>query len=82
MDNYDNILQRVIGALSVVISVDDSSLNELTPLDKDNGVELIDLAKLVIECERMFRITIHDEYVHEFKTIGQLAEYIARRLDD
>ena len=82
MDNYEKIMQRVITALSDIISVDESTLGEFTMLNQDNGIELIDLAKLVIECEQMFRTVIYDEYVHEFNTIGDLTEYIAKRRDE
>lgn len=50
---------------------------ELTP---QQGVEKIHLAKLVIECEKKFKTTIHDEDVAGLCTIKDFAKYIENSL--
>ena len=46
------------------------------------GVKPIDLARLVIACEKRWRITLHDDEVAGFRRLGELAEHIQRMLDD
>ncbi|MDR0819822.1 MAG: acyl carrier protein, partial [Oscillospiraceae bacterium] len=79
MDNTDKTIEKIINELSEIISVDPDELNFHTPLTAEYGVEPIDLAKLVIECERKFRVKIFDEDVHELLNVEDLALYIERR---
>jgi len=75
------ITDKIIGLLSEIISVEPEELNFRTPLTPEYGVEPIDMARLVIDCEHKFRVKIYDEHVHEFKIIDDLAQYIEARLD-
>lgn len=56
-----------------------SSEMELTP---EFEIEKIHLAKLVMECEKNFKITIYDEKVHTFHTVGELVKYIENVLSE
>jgi acyl carrier protein len=69
-------LEVIISLLSEIISVRENDLSGRTPLTPEYDIELIDLAKLMIEIERRFELTIHDEIVHTFKTLNDLAEHV------
>ncbi|MDR2530283.1 MAG: phosphopantetheine-binding protein [Oscillospiraceae bacterium] len=78
----DTTVERIIELLAETISEDASHLHERSALTPEAGVEPIDLAKLVIDCEKAFTIQIHDEDVHTFRDVWTLAEYITAALDD
>jgi acyl carrier protein len=40
------------------------------------------VARLVIQCEKYFKINIHDEDVHTFKCVKDIVEYIENLLSD
>lgn len=68
--------------LSEIIGSDDEDITPDTELTIDNGIEAIDIAKLLIECEQCFNITIHDEDVHTFKKVRDIVEYIKKIKSD
>lgn len=69
-------LDIIISLLSEIISISESDLSGRTPLTPEYDIELIDVAKLMIEIERRFEITIHDEIVHTFGTLNDVAEHV------
>ncbi len=72
------VFQRVAKILSEIIELDYEDIEPETQLTTDNGIEAVHIAKLVIECEKKFNITIHDENVHSFKCVNDIAEYIEK----
>lgn len=45
-------------------------------LASDLGVNSLELADLVYLCEEKFNIVIEDEYLHNFKTVGDIVSYL------
>lgn len=70
------VFQKVAKILAEIIEIDFEELTPETELTIDNGIEAIHIAKLIMKCEKKFNITIHDEDVHSFKCIQDIAEYI------
>lgn len=63
--------------------VDELSVNEadITPdaeLIGDLGINSLELADLVLQCEEKFDIEIGDEDIHGFVTVGDVADYLER----
>lgn len=69
-------LDIIITLLSEVISASEDELSGRTPLTSEYDIEPIDIAKLMIEIEKQFEVTIHDEDVHTFQTVNDVAEYV------
>lgn len=72
------VFQKVAKILAEIIELDYEDITPETELTIDNGIEAVNIAKLVIECEKKFHITIHDENVHNFKCVNDIVEYIKR----
>ena len=65
------------------IIVDNLKLEEkdVTPeaeLINDLGINSLDLADLVMNCEDKFNIEIKDEEIRDFVTVGDVAEYLEK----
>ncbi|WP_312071623.1 acyl carrier protein [Anaerotignum propionicum] len=69
-------LEIIISLLSEIISVSEKDLRGKTKLIPEYNIESIDIAKLMIEIEKRFEVTIHDEDVHTFQTLDDVAEYV------
>lgn len=54
----------------------------ITPSTSMKKMRALDRAALVIACEKRYRMTIHDEDVWDFETLGDLALYIQEHLND
>lgn len=76
------VVHEVEKLLSDIIGVEADEIVATTTLSKRNGVEPLDVAKLIIACEKKFKLTIHDEDVHTFLCIGDLAAYIDQKLSE
>ena len=76
------VYKRLVKILSEIIGIDYDDITPETELTIDNGIEAIDVAKLVIECENNFKITIHDEDVHTFKCVNDIVKYIEKIKSD
>jgi acyl carrier protein len=68
--------------LAKIIEVDHEEITPETELTHEYGIKAIDVAKLVIECEKKFKIIIHDEDVHTFRSVNDIVEYIKRVQSD
>ena len=64
-----------------ILSVDPEDISTRTPLTKDYDIDPIDIAALVIACEKVFKVTIHDEHVLAFGSLQELAEHIDQLLE-
>ena len=45
-------------------------------LASDLGINSLELADLVYSCEEKFDITIDDEELHNFRTVGDVVKYL------
>jgi len=72
------VFQKVARILAEIIEVDSEDITPETELTKEYGIKAVDVAKLVIECEKKFKITIYDEDVHRFHSVNDLVEYIKK----
>ncbi|MGI1659207.1 MAG: acyl carrier protein [Desulfitobacterium sp.] len=72
------VFQKIAAILAEIIGIDDEDITPNTELNREYGIKPVDLAKLIIECERTFQITIHDEDVYRFRSVNDLVEYIER----
>lgn len=58
----------------------ESTLEDDLDLEDDLGLDSLDVAEVVMECEKEFQITIPDEKVEGVKTVQQLLDVICARL--
>ena len=76
------VFRKVAEILAEILEVDCEMITKETALTAEYGIKAIDVAKLVIECEKKFKITILDEEVHRLRNVDDLVEYIKRVQSD
>ena len=72
MSMYDRIKDVLVSKLQL-------NENEITPdseLVNDLGINSLELADLVLECEEEFDIEIDDNSIRGFVTVGDVAKYL------
>ena len=72
MSMYDRIKDVLVSKLQL-------NENEITPdseLVNDLGINSLELADLVMECEEEFDIEIDDNSIRDFVTVGDVAKYL------
>lgn len=76
------VFQKVAEILAQIIGIDSEDITPETKLTIDNGIDAISITKLIIQCEKKFNITIHDEYVHSFKCVKDIVDYIEKTMSE
>lgn len=76
MSDTKRIFQIAAEVLSHVIGIEEDEIRSETPLLSDPTMELIDITRYVIACEKKFDIVIHDEDVHTFLCFEDSVRYI------
>jgi len=77
------MIYRIIKKLlAEIINAEEEDILPETELEINDRSDAINIARLVIECEKSFKITINDEDVHTFKCVKDLADYIIKLKSD
>ena len=58
------------------LQIDPSTVTLEAELSADLGINSIELANLVMLCEDKFDLTIDDEDIHRFITVGDVVEFL------
>ena len=58
------------------LQIDPNTVTPDAELASDLGLNSIELANLVMICEEKFDITIDDDDIHKFVTVGDVVEYL------
>ena len=61
------------------LQIDASTITPEAELSADLGINSIELANLVMICEEKFDLTIDDEDLHRFLTVGDIVEFLESR---
>jgi len=74
------ILEKVIKILSDQLGIDEDQINKDTDIMEGLGADSLDVVEMIMSIEEEFEITITDEEVHEFKTVGDVVAYLEENL--
>ncbi len=58
------------------LSVEEEKITLEAELANDLGINSIELAELAMTCEEHFNISIDDNQVHNFVTVGDVVKYL------
>lgn len=73
-DKVANILAEILGIYAEDITVQ-------TEFTSEFGIEPLDVAKLVINVEKEFKIRIYDDQAAEFRNVGDIVRRVNKLLD-
>ena len=70
------MLETLKKLLAEELQIDPETVTLDAELASDLGLTSIELADLVMLCEEKFGVTIDDDDIHKFVTIGDVVEYL------
>ena len=70
------MLETLKKLLAEELQLDPQTVTMDAELASDLGLNSIELANLVMLCEEKFDITIDDDDIHKFVTVGDVVEYL------
>ena len=70
------MLEKVKELLVEELQVDPDDVSMDAKLIEDLGINSIELADFVLNCEERFGVDIDDEEIHKFLTVGDVVNYL------
>ena len=70
---------KFVALLVEELQIDPADITMDAELSADLGINSIELADLVMICEEKFDISIEDEDLHKFITVGDVVNYLESR---
>lgn len=70
------MLENLKKLLAEELQIDPETVTLDAELTSDLGLNSIELADLVMLCEEKFGVTIDDDDIHKFVTVGDVVEYL------
>ena len=70
------MLETLKKLLAEELQIDPNTVTPDAELASDLGLNSIELANLVMICEEKFDITIDDDDIHKFVTVGDVVKYL------
>jgi acyl carrier protein len=70
------IEQMVIDIIAQILGSDPSGIEEGTLILEDLGANSLDIVEIVTELEDTLKISIPDEVIPGFKTVGELISFV------
>ncbi|MBR6782492.1 MAG: acyl carrier protein [Clostridia bacterium] len=70
------MLETLKKLLAEELQIDPNTVTPDAELASDLGLNSIELANLVMLCEEKFDLTIDDDDIHKFVTVGDVVEYL------
>lgn len=72
-----SVLEKLIDIISVQLGINKDTLSADSLLEEDLKADSLDMVEMVMSVESFYNIEIDDSAVKDFKTIGDVAEYVA-----
>ena len=76
------IFEKIKNALAEQFNVEPDTITAETDIIKDLGADSLDLVELIMTLEEEYNITITDESVYEYKTVGDVTVFIESLVND
>ena len=70
------MFEKVKALLIEELNVDEAKISAEAELTNDLGVNSLELADLILQCEEKFGIEIDDEDLQRFITVGDVVTYL------
>jgi len=71
------MFDKVKALLVEELSINEDDITPTAELVNDLGINSLELADLVLLCEDKFGVEIGDDVVHQFITVGDVADFLA-----
>jgi acyl carrier protein len=79
--NKEMIWNKGVKIVSEKLTVEESEVNISSSFKEDLGADSLDIVELVMELEDEFELDIPDEDATDFKTVGDVFEYLYDKLN-
>ena len=72
--------EKIRAILAAQLDIDEEKIGSNTSIAEDLGADSLDVVELMMSIEEEFGVSIDEEAVRTFKTVGDVAKYIDENL--
>lgn len=72
------VLEKLSKIIADQLSMDQNAITQATLLKEDLNADSLDIVEIIMSVEEEFGIQIDDEDALEFKTVGDVVQYIEK----
>ena len=76
------MFERVKNLLVEKLNIDESEITLDSELEKDLGINSLDVYELVVSCEEEFNIEIDDETARTFVTVSDVVKFLEENSEE
>ena len=73
------MFEKVKNLLVDELRIEEDKITPEAALANDLGINSLELADLILLCEEKFNVSIDDEDLHKFVTVGDVAAYLEEK---
>ncbi|MDR0380735.1 MAG: acyl carrier protein [Oscillospiraceae bacterium] len=73
-------VEKIRAILAAQLDIDEDKISATTDIAEDLGADSLDVVELMMSVEEEFGVTIDEDDVRSFKTVGDVAHYIDEKL--
>ena len=70
------VFEKIREALASQFEIDIEGITRETDIMNDLGADSLDLVELIMTLEEEYGISVLDDSIYEYKTIGEIADFI------
>ena len=72
--------EKIRAILAAQLDIDEEKISPKTSIAEDLGADSLDVVELMMSIEEEFGVSIDEDDVRTFKTVGDVAKYIDEKL--
>jgi len=75
------MFDQIVEIISKQLKADPGGITPQTSVMEDLGADSLDIVELLMAIEENFGVNVPDEDVPDLKTVGDIADYCAKKMD-
>ncbi len=73
-------MEKIRAIIASQMDIDEDKITAQTDIAEDLGADSLEIVELMMSVEEEFNVTVDEEEVRKFKTVGDVARYIDEHL--
>ena len=76
------VFEKIRETLAEQFEIDPAKITADTDIMNDLGADSLDLVELIMTLEEEYGVSVIDDSIYEYKTVGEIADFIESLMND
>ena len=78
--NRNDVYKKIAGYILAQLSVTEDQVTEKANMIEDLGADSVNVMMLIMDLENEFGITVEDDALRSIRTVGDIVDYIMKKV--